>query len=265
MWWRRACAITWVSLLTAGCLTPTPFGGTPEESELNSKSIARLAKAGSDGRPLHFTAFGDTGPEYDDLKRTVASINAVADLDFALHLGDQTEIGLLQEYEWERSVLRNVNVPTIFTVGDRDLLSGGENIYKKMYGPLRYSFEMHGVRFVSFDSSQAIDADWLEERIVRAPTELKVVLLTHEGPEANGALREAYRRMHESGRVMLWVYGHADAFTWQRAREVPMLSAGPYSETREHAEVTYDGRQLQVKKCRYDDCVAMDLAGGAEN
>src|ERR1043165_4845156 len=99
-------------LLLASCMQPTPFGTDAEEHDLNAVNVARLLARESAG-PLRFVALGDSHQAYDELERTVEQINARTDIDLVVHVGDISNLGLLQEFEWTERVLARLNVPVL--------------------------------------------------------------------------------------------------------------------------------------------------------
>jgi Icc-related predicted phosphoesterase len=252
----------------AACLTPTPFGTESEATDLNAKNVARLASAPTDGIRLRLVVFGDTHQEYDELARTVRAINRGPALDLVVHLGDQTNQGLLQEYEWEHSVLQELAPPIVFTLGNHDALSNGEAIYRRMYGPLNYAFSHRGYRFVSFNSNtlefpeSAPDRAWLSNAVFAADEPYGVILVTHHSPETSDAPADVlrfYRDLLHSRRVVLWLHGHAGEFLARRIEGVPVLRTGNFHERLESGRVTANGDGFAFERCHMDDCKPVEL------
>jgi 3',5'-cyclic-AMP phosphodiesterase len=252
----------------AACLTPTPFGTESEATDLNAKNVARLDGAPTDGIRLRLIAFGDTHQEYDELARTVRAINGGPPLDLVVHLGDQTNQGLLQEYEWEHSVLQELVPPIVFTLGNHDALSNGDAIYRRMYGPLNYTFSHRGYRFVSFNSNtlefpeSAPDRTWLTDAVFSADEPYGVILITHHSPETSDAPKDVlrfYRDLLRSRRVVLWLHGHSGEFRAHRIEGVPVLRTGNFHERLETGRVTARGDGFDFERCHQGDCKPVEL------
>ncbi len=269
---RRLLRRLTVSLLTvsaaAACLTPTPFGTESEATDLNAKNVARLEQTPVDGVQLRLVAFGDTHADYDNLVRTVRAINRGPSLDLVIHLGDQTNQGLLQEYEWEHSVLQELHAPLVFTLGNHDALSSGEAIYQRMYGPLNYAFSHRGYRFVSFNSNtlefpdSVPDRAWLSNEVFSAKEPHGVLLFTHHSPETNDSPPDVlgyYRELLQSGRVALWLHGHSGDFLVRRLDGVPVVRTGNFHETHNAVRITAHGGTFEFERCRFDECVPVEL------
>ncbi len=266
---RRPHAVAFLALFAATtCLTPTPFGTESDENDLNAKNVARLAESSVDGNQLQLVALGDTHAEYDELVRAVRSINRGNHPDMVIHLGDQTNQGLLQEYEWERSVLAELEVPLVLTLGNHDALGSGEAIYRHMYGPLNYTFSHRGYRFVSFNSNtlefpdSAPDREWLSNAVLTANEPRGVIVFTHHSPETTDApddVLEYYRELLQSGRIVLWFHGHSGDFGVSRIEGVPVVSTSNFHETYNLARVTSQGRDFAFERCRFDECTPVEV------
>jgi hypothetical protein len=257
-------------LAAAACLTPTPFGSESEATDLNGKNVARLDGAPTDGIRLRLIALGDTHQEYDELARTVRAIDRGPAVDLVIHLGDQTNQGLLQEYEWVHSVMQELVPPLVFTLGNHDALSNGDAIYRRMYGPLNYSFSHRGYRFIGFNSNtleypeSAPDRDWLSDAVGAADEPYGVILFTHHSPETSDAPPDVlrfYRDLLHSGRVVLWLHGHSGEFRAHRIEGVPVLRTGNFHERLETGRVTVRGEEFEFERCHFDDCRPVELEG----
>jgi predicted phosphodiesterase len=262
---RRGIYVATVTVAFASaCLTPTPFGGDPEEVDLNAKNLERLKNASvALGESFRFVALGDTHAEYDELERSVRAINAQGDVDLVVHMGDQTNQGLLREFEWEHEVMGELEPPVLFTLGNHDALSDGEAIYRRMYGPLDYAFDHHGYRFVSFNSNNLEFPDtvpnraWLEREVYETSPRFGVIVFTHHSPETSDASPETiafYRSLLRSGRVALWIHGHTGRYKLKQTEGVPVIQTGNYHETLAHVRVTTHGRRFEVDFCHLEVC-----------
>jgi 3',5'-cyclic-AMP phosphodiesterase len=263
---------------TAACLTWTPFDAEPQERDLNARNLlelrAREPRQFEAAWPLRFAVLGDTHAEHDAVVSTVSAINARDDVEFIAHLGDQTDFGLLQEYDWVHRALGGSAVPVLMTLGNHDALSSGEQIYRKMYGPLDYAFTYRGVRFVFFNSNtlefpgRAPDRDWLESEVLDRGSAHATVLLTHHSPhtgDADESVREFYAALLNTGNVTLWVHGHEADFALTRERGVMVLQCGTFERWKEHAVVSLSEDSLSIERCQGASCYPVRLESTRSN
>lgn len=111
----------------------------------------------------HITLPDDDTPGFAErikaLETFVAHINALDEKpDLVLHTGDVTHGGLPEYYQTIKSVMRGLNVPSYFALGNRDL---GENLVaalgdlggaKLVDGFLIYSIDAFPVRLIAMDT-----------------------------------------------------------------------------------------------------------------
>lgn len=263
---HRVVAAACLAVLSTACLGPTPFGAESDERDLNRKNLARLERQRARAESLRLAIITDTHAEYDALARTVRALNA-DDLDMVLHLGDQTNLGLLREFEWTRDVMRETEAPLLFTIGNHDAISSGEAIYRRMYGPLDYGFDYAGFHFVVFNSNtlefpgSAPNVDWLRsEALGRRPR--SVILVTHHGPDTSdttAVARDLYTVLLQSGCVALWLHGHVAGITRRVVAGVPVVQAGTYQDQRQHVRVEFDGSEFRFERCAFAECSPLFL------
>jgi len=129
-----------------------------------------------------------TGGWQEDIKylrRAVYEINQL-NPDFTIHIGDMVE-GYTRDIElWKqqseefRNIMNELKVPWYPTPGNHDVISGSrapddktfENLYKKYFGPLYYSFDYKNSHFICLYTDEALQSkvyfserqiDWLKE------------------------------------------------------------------------------------------------------
>jgi predicted phosphodiesterase len=262
----RADLLPLLLLGCGGCLSPTPFSRQVEETDLNARNLKQLEPIASD-QTLRFAAISDTHAEYDDLQTTVRAINARHDLQFVAHMGDQTDMGLLEEYQWTWEVMSDVRLPMFMTLGNHDAISSGWKIYRDMYGPYDWSFVHGHVKFIFFNSNtlefpdSAPQQSWLESELTERQGAEAVVLVTHHPPidgDAGYEISRFYRDLLLAHDVVLWLHGHVADFQLRRYYGIPVLQTGTYQHHREHQVVTIEGRRVSFELCKYDECRSVE-------
>lgn len=197
---------------------PRENSGAPSLTRANLERIGALAK--SAGRGFSFALISDSHDRYDALEDAVASINADSSIRFTVAAGDFTQYGLLREYEWFRDCLALLAGPYVTAIGNHDALSNGSRIYRRMFGPLDYSFTYMGVRFVVANSNRwefpFEVPDWSRlEAELAAGDSLRVFHVSHIAPFGDQFDEEAGRRYREilaRHRVDLSLHGHQHNF-----------------------------------------------------
>jgi predicted phosphodiesterase len=259
-------------------MSPTPFARDVEEQDLNAKNLQLLQSQQTSEREdkvVRFVAIGDTHDEYDDLHDAVDAINDRRDVDFVAHVGDQTNLGLLEEFQWTRRVLSRVEHPLLMTVGNHDAISSGWRIFRDMYGPYDFAFVHNHVKFIVFNSNtlefpdEAPNRSFLETELSDRQGAEAVVLVTHHPPittDAGRDVSEYYRDLIRRHDVTLWLHGHVADFKLKRYYGVPVLQVGTFEYHREHAVVTLRNSEVTFDRCSYGQCKRVEPDGElAEN
>ncbi|MXV15377.1 metallophosphoesterase family protein [Hufsiella ginkgonis] len=197
---------------------------TPEN--LNAINIARLQSSAGDDT-VRFIVSGDPQRAYNQAEDFVAAINKLKGIDFVVVDGDLSDFGLLQEMEWVHEIYGKLVVPYVAVIGNHDLQASGEDIFRRMYGPLNYSFIYGGIKFVchntnsrEYNFNHAVpDITWLTNEFKAQPGVTAFVGLAHvppTDPDFDHDLESAYlHAINYSGSTLGSVYAHIDkGTTW---------------------------------------------------
>jgi predicted phosphodiesterase len=251
------------------CVQATPFDIEPSEVDLTAKDLARIQARRAEISSFKFVALGDTHDDYSALSDAVAAINERDDVAFVIVAGDQTDQGLLREFELSRDELSRLDIPYLTVVGNHDALSNGAEIYRRMYGPLDYSFVFGGVKLIFFNSNslefrgQAPDREWLEGQQSDLEGATSAIWVTHqevsrpdEPPGDDG--KQFYARLLDDYPVTtLIVHGHRIEHRLSRFRGTPVLQCGTFQVVFTYNVLTVtDGRATDIEVCDLDGCAA---------
>lgn len=129
---------------------------------LTQRNVALIERQCAGKDTIRFAHVSDTQRWYDETEDIVKSINAIDNLDFVIHTGDQTDFGLSKEYEWMRTILMRLKVPYVCAIGNHDCIGTGEAAFSLMYGPDNFSFNASFLHVVSLNTN-AYEYDYSDD------------------------------------------------------------------------------------------------------
>lgn len=90
----------------------------------------------------------------EDLRRSVADINADTSLKFVIISGDITELGIDEEVLQANNILSKLTKPVYIVTGNHagNWSPTGGSVFKKVIGPGRFSFQYNGYLFIGTNS-----------------------------------------------------------------------------------------------------------------
>ncbi|RZJ63060.1 MAG: metallophosphoesterase, partial [Flavobacterium sp.] len=121
-------------------------------SNVNAKEIASLPQKAS-GTTIRIAVSGDTQRSYQASELFVDQINARNDIDFVILNGDISDFGLLLEFDGIFEIYDRLKVPFIGVIGNHDLVANGRAVYERMFGPLNFTFNYAGIKFICHDTN----------------------------------------------------------------------------------------------------------------
>lgn len=193
------------------------------EKDLNRKNVSKLQSKPADDT-LRIVLMGDTQRFYDEAESFVKSVNRLEGVDFVIHAGDVSDFGLSQEFEWIAKIMSGLKMPYVTVVGNHDLLANGPKVYRKMFGPLNFSFIYAGVKFIFYDANSieygfdgaTPDLDWIEKELATGDFDWAIPV-AHMPPfsiDTDLSKEEALADILGSvGKVKLSLHGHEHAFS----------------------------------------------------
>ena len=204
--------------------------------DLNAKHINQLLQNSGDDT-IRFVLAGDSQRAYKNASDLVNVVNNIRGVDFVLLAGDISDFGLLNEMEWVDEIFSKLNVPYIGVIGNHDMVANGEQIYKRMYGPLDFSFTYHGVKFVCHNtnsrevnfSGNVPDMEWLKQEFSPSAGVNAYVAVAHVPPfsiDFDKSLEAEYINVINSAPntlAALYAHNHREDVRYPNEQSVPYL------------------------------------------
>ena len=176
--------------------TFAPWVGLPLAAAWLVLALGALAESPAAKAPLRLAWLSDphVGAERgaDDLRASVADINALRGVTFVIVTGDITEMGTLENLSQAKEILDGLAVPYHVIPGNHDTKwseSGGSDV-ARLWGEDRFAFEEGGYRFIGLAQGPVLrmadghwapqDVRWLDGLLAEPGAALKpLVFVTH--------------------------------------------------------------------------------------
>jgi outer membrane protein assembly factor BamB/calcineurin-like phosphoesterase family protein len=175
------------------------------------------------------------GGAEEDLRRTVADINAMSNIDFVVITGDITELGTDAELKLAKRILDSLHIPYYIIPGNHDTgwsESGGLS-FTKTFGYDKFFFKHKGINFIGCASGPYVrmsdghvprDAmNWMQEKLKKIKKEEPVIFLNHY-PLDNG-LDNWYEVIDllKTKNTILVLCGHGHNNRTVKAEDIPAV------------------------------------------
>jgi Icc protein len=206
-----------LAFLLAGCdvneYSPNQKFNENSATDVNSKEISTLPDKPA-GSPVRIAVSGDTQRSYKQAELFVSQINSRNDIDFVILNGDISDFGLLLEFDGIYKIYSGLKVPFITVIGNHDQAANGYDIYKRMFGPVNFTFNYAGIKFVCHDSNSrehnfdgsVPDLGWLKNNLQLEEGVNHTIAFSHVPPtdsDFDQHLSAAYEQLFNSTPGML--------------------------------------------------------------
>ncbi len=164
--------------------------------------------------PIGIALIGDTHNYYRNFDTVVENINQESRTDLVIQIGDMTNFGLLEEYEWAYKIFSKIQRPFFAVVGNHDAISLGKGIYKQLFGDYNFSFEYGNIHFIFFNNNDLefdqIDYPWLERQLEYNRDNLVKIVVSHIPPWSNRSFRstQTFENILINHGVVISLHGH---------------------------------------------------------
>jgi 3',5'-cyclic-AMP phosphodiesterase len=217
-------------LILAACnsfeYSPNQVFDSNAPRNLNKINLRKLEPKAPDDDTVTIAFVGDSQRFYDDVEDFVEKVNTMPSVDFVLLAGDITDFGLLREYEWIQNEFSALHAPYLAVIGNHDVVGNGEDVFRRMFGPLNYSFVYDSIKFVvhntnsrEYVSQNVPNLEWLEGELDKeTDNQVKYFVgVSHVPPmdaDFNPSLVEAYSGLFaETPGFLVSLHGHVHEHT----------------------------------------------------
>lgn len=190
--------------------TLSPYEAETPKLLLNEANMQKILLEEPQAPPdFKIALISDTHNYYDDLDDQIKKINTNGPYAFVVVLGDLTNQGLLEEFKKTKSLLDDLNFPYLTVVGNHDLLSNGNEIFDKMFGPHDFSLIYKNAEFIFFNNNNweaggpVPNTIFIESKLMASISPVKI-LLAHVSPDDKDRFSETEI---ESFKTRLTTYG----------------------------------------------------------
>lgn len=201
----------------------SPYDANVSETNLNARNIDRIPPH-KPSDTVWFIALADVHTWYDELYDATQKINQLKKISFVVVCGDITDAGLIKEFEWYNRVMENLEVPYITIIGNHDYRSNGSVVYKKMFGPTNFTFNIGNYHFIGFDdvvwenNNTMPDFRWLNVNLLDTSSLIEVVF-THIPPWTDQlalCIAEANQTITRKPNHAIVIHGHEHNYDYQQ-------------------------------------------------
>ena len=196
----------------------------------NARNLQKLRTRPSD-YPVRIALIGDTHNYYKNFDAVVHNINQDNRVDFVIQVGDVTNYGLLEEYEWSYKIFSKIQAPFFVVVGNHDAISSGKDIYKKLFGDYNFSFVFGNIHFIFFNNNDVeyrqVDYRWLKRELEHNQGTLKKVVISHIPPWADRSFRstQALEDILVNHGMVISLHGHTGR-SYKHVTDAIFIGAG---------------------------------------
>ena len=192
------------------------------DKNINASNICKIEEATLSKYTFRFAVISDSHQWLSDLADEVNDINGRSDsIDFVVHLGDITDFGATQEFQWTREKLRKLKIPFVVLLGNHDCLGTGNQTYEVVFGTPDFSFIAGRVKFlclntnaIEYDYSRPVpNFDFIEEQCTADSLDFdRTVICMHAPPYSeqfnNNVAKVFNYYTHQMPGLMFCLYGH---------------------------------------------------------
>lgn len=191
-----------------------------------TKNIQEILDSRQESGKFKVAFLTDTHYFHDELNDAINTINKDDEIAFVVFCGDMSDQGMQKEYTMFYEQATKLNKPVLTVIGNHDYLANAKDIYGKMFGPVNYTFDYHGFRFIFFDNifwekNGTPDFNWLQEQAASASANSKKpILISHIpffGDQYDTTSANRHMQIVNDNDISLTIHGHQHSYSYSDA------------------------------------------------
>lgn len=207
---------------------------------------------------LMFAVFSDSHTNYNSLNDAIKIINNIPGLSFVVSVGDVTDKGTAQEFNWYLEAIKKCQYPLVTVIGNHDYRSNGKIIFNRMFGPTNSSFFYGQYKFILFDDvvwendNSSPDFAWLQNEIT--DNQGYNVIFSHISPfsdQLKDEYQSTYNQVVNSTNTILNIHGHDHIYKDTIYNNYRTVLANSVLQTKEFYIVKLIGKYSEIKTISY--------------
>lgn len=232
----------------------SPYDANTSHRDVNSLNVDKITSKQWVGDSIVFIAISDPHTLYADLRDAVGAIKKLEGISFVMVCGDVTDWGLSKEFDTFYHLANRLNIPFITIIGNHDYLSNGKTIYRKMFGPTNFYFDVGSYRVVVFDNivweneNREPNFNWLRDAM-NVPEGTKIITCYHIAPwdmPPDTGYDQTMRQIIEEHPVTLSLFGHGHHYREKTVNERRYIML-PNVPKRKLGRIALKGETAHVK------------------
>ncbi|MBX3039362.1 MAG: metallophosphoesterase [Bdellovibrionaceae bacterium] len=260
--------------LLSGCGVDTPFGSQTKTSveNHNHETIQELVAQGAGKTGLiRIGLLADSHQNYKGLEEAIDRLNT-QNLDFVIHLGDFTNIGLNVEFDAFVRTMGQLRHPYVVLIGNHDAIGAGIPMYRKIFGEFNTSFSYAGRKIVLYNSNslefqkvEGFDPQWAAQELASAtePTYLfQHVNYDNKTHFTDAESADFEAMMLAAPDLRFALNGHLHAGTQRNLGSI-RLATIPRSEGGQYAILELDPAKDSLSFCEGSRCQEVSVGPGS--
>lgn len=248
-----------LALVGCGPMEFSPWETNVSDRDLTEKHLLKLGDGG-DFKPFTVGILGDSQAVVAEFQNARDVVNLREEVAFSLLAGDITDRGMAREFKFVGEILGGFVKPILTVVGNHDGLNNGDALYKKMFGPLDYTFKYRGITFVMWNNNAYewdVNLGWLEKAVNGAPG--RVVVVSHQPPYSLAMSDDqevAWAKIRKSPKLIASVHGHHHSFNFFKEEGLPVYTVDRVEESHHGLMRIYEDR-VEFFNCSVE-CVPVE-------
>jgi Icc protein len=214
----------------------SPFIVPNYKQKLNQKNLTKILDGPFENEgSIRIALISDVHNYYDEFNDQINQLNKSGPYDFVIIAGDVTNLGLWEEFEQIRIMLKKLKYPFLVAIGNHDSLSNGREIYKRLFGESEFQFDLKNTQFIfinnnNWETPGTIPNKENIENLFQESTQKYKIVIGHipfdDRERFTDIEIQDWKNFLESNNVNYFINGHNHAPAEQKWEHFTQLTIG---------------------------------------